>query len=235
MLIDFDAHQYLMPSDVSRHALRALRDRITRCVRKLDDLPLAGDVQQRPLVGDFDLAPARKTVPNALLTPAAVLVPIVQRTSGLYVLLTKRTSHLHDHPGQISFPGGRTEKIDDGPVATALRETREEISLEPSFIQVIGFLDTYETTTRYLVTPVVGLITPGFRLNPDPFEVAEIFEMPLAFLLNPANHKIQTRLIGEKRYGFYVLEYENHCIWGATAGMLMNLYRRIMGESHNPA
>nr|VFK18078.1 MAG: 8-oxo-dGTP pyrophosphatase MutT, NUDIX family [Candidatus Kentron sp. LPFa]VFK33606.1 MAG: 8-oxo-dGTP pyrophosphatase MutT, NUDIX family [Candidatus Kentron sp. LPFa] len=217
-----------MPSNTLHHS-QSLRDRIIRCVREPDDPPGAADIQPRPAIGDFDLGATPKTVPNTPLTPAAVLVPIVEYPNDLRVLLTKRTNHLHDHPGQISFPGGRTEETDNGPVATALRETEEEIDLQPSFIHVIGFLDTYETTTRYLVTPVVGLVTPGFQLNPDRFEVAGIFEMPLSFLLDPINHQIQSLASKGVRHNFYVLEYEEHFIWGATAGMLMNLYRRIMG------
>nr|VFK38474.1 MAG: 8-oxo-dGTP pyrophosphatase MutT, NUDIX family [Candidatus Kentron sp. TC]VFK53310.1 MAG: 8-oxo-dGTP pyrophosphatase MutT, NUDIX family [Candidatus Kentron sp. TC] len=223
MISPIDAEQ--CPS----HHTQSLRDQIIRSIRKLDDPPGAADIQPRPTIGDFDLGATRKAVSNAPLTPAAVLVPIVEYPHEPCVLLTKRTSHLHDHPGQISFPGGRTEEADDGPVATALRETEEEIDLEPSSIEVIGFLDNYETATRYLVTPVVGLITPGFQLNPDRFEVAGIFEMPLSFLLDPANHRIQSLTSEGVRYGFYVLEYEGHFIWGATAGMLMNLYRRIAG------
>nr|VFK52804.1 MAG: 8-oxo-dGTP pyrophosphatase MutT, NUDIX family [Candidatus Kentron sp. TUN]VFK53398.1 MAG: 8-oxo-dGTP pyrophosphatase MutT, NUDIX family [Candidatus Kentron sp. TUN]VFK56908.1 MAG: 8-oxo-dGTP pyrophosphatase MutT, NUDIX family [Candidatus Kentron sp. TUN] len=216
-----------MPTNTPHTATDSLRDRIIRCVRKLDDLPSAADVQPRPAISDFDLGPVQKPVLNAPLKPAAVLVPIVEHPHGLSILFTKRTDHLHDHPGQVSFPGGRTEEADSGPVETALRETEEEIGLKPSFIHVIGFLDTYETRTRYLVTPVVGLVTPGFRLNPDRFEVAEVFEVPLPFLLDPMNHQVKPRTIEEIRYGFYELEYEGYVIWGATAGMLMNLYRRM--------
>jgi len=224
-----------MPSNTSYATHdQSLRDRIIRCVRKPLDIPTVANLQLRPTIGDFDLTSAQKPVPDTPLIPAAVLVPIVEHTRGLSILLTKRTDHLHDHPGQISFPGGRSEETDSGPIATALRETEEEIDLKPSFIHVIGFLDTYETTTRYLVTPVVGLITPGFRLNPDRFEVARVFEIPLSFLLDPRNHQIQSRAIKGIQYGFYVLEYEGHFIWGATAGMLVNLYRRIMANETSP-
>nr|VFJ98015.1 MAG: 8-oxo-dGTP pyrophosphatase MutT, NUDIX family [Candidatus Kentron sp. LFY] len=221
-----------MSSNTPLHTTtQSLRDRIVRCVRKLDDLPTEADIRPRSAIGDFDLGPAQKPVSNISLTAAAVLVPIVKHPHRLSILLTKRTNHLHDHPGQISFPGGRTEKIDNGPITTALRETKEEIGLEASFIEVVGFLDAYETTTRYLVIPVVGLITPGFQLNPDYFEVAEIFQMPLSFLLDPSNHQIQSRTIKGIRCDFYALEYERHFIWGATAGMLINLYHRIMETS----
>jgi len=204
-----------------------LREQIIRCVRGLDSPPTVADMQPRPNISDFDLTPGSKPPLNKSLTPAAVLVPIVERSNDLTILLTKRTDHLHDHAGQISFPGGRTEETDAGPIATALRETEEEIALKPSFIELIGFLDTYETTTGFLVTPVVGFISPGFQLNPDQFEVAEVFEVPLSFLLNPSNHQVKSCVVRGVRYGFYQMEYEKYIIWGATAGMLINLYRRV--------
>lgn len=207
-----------------------LRERITRCVRGPDAPPTVDDVQPRPRVGDFDLASGGRPPLSAPLTPAAVLVPIVERPEGATVLLTKRTDHLHDHAGQISFPGGRTEEDDDGPITTALRETEEELGLKRAFVHVVGFLDAYETATGFLVTPVVGLVTPGFRLRPDRFEVAEAFEAPLSFLLDPANHRVKSRAVKGKRYGFYELTYGKYVIWGATAGMLVNLYRRLHGE-----
>ncbi|MBT8420611.1 MAG: CoA pyrophosphatase, partial [Gammaproteobacteria bacterium] len=154
------------------------RERIVQCVRKPDNPPTLTDVQPRPHVSDFDLTHEEKPTLGDSLTPASVLVPIVERPNEPTVLLTKRTDHLHDHAGQISFPGGRAEETDSGPIATALRETEEEIDLKPAFINVIGFLDAYETATGFLVTPVVGLITPGFQLNPDRFEVARVFEVP---------------------------------------------------------
>nr|VFJ45062.1 MAG: NUDIX domain-containing protein [Candidatus Kentron sp. DK]VFJ52609.1 MAG: NUDIX domain-containing protein [Candidatus Kentron sp. DK] len=204
-----------------------LRERVIRGIRKPDDPPTAADVQPRPPVGDFDLSPpGQRPPPRGPLTPAAVLVPIVEREE-LTVLLTKRTDHLHDHPGQVSFPGGRTEEDDEGPVATALRETEEELALRPEFIRVIGFLDAYETATGFLVTPVVGLVRLGFRLNPDRFEVARVFEAPLSFLLDPKNHRIKSRTVKGVRYGFYEMEYGEYTIWGATAGMLINLCRRV--------
>ncbi|VFN00890.1 MAG: 8-oxo-dGTP pyrophosphatase MutT, NUDIX family [Candidatus Kentron sp. G] len=210
--------------------MHLLRERIIQCVRRPDSPPTIADVQPRPPVGDFDLTPGKKPALLASLTPAAVLVPIVERPDGLTVLLTKRTDHLHDHAGQISFPGGRAEETDTGPVATALRETEEELDLKSSFIDVIGFLDAYETATGFFVTPAVGLIRPGFQLNPDRFEVAEVFEMPLSFLLDPRNHRVESRTIRGIRYGFYVLAYGEYVIWGATAGMLINLYRRLISH-----
>ena len=122
------------------------------------------------------------------LVPASVLFGIVLRENGPSVLLTQRTAHLKDHAGQISFPGGRAEPQDASPADTALRETQEEIGLSPSHIEIFGYLPQYYTGTGFVVTPVVGLLTPPFELQPDPFEVAEIFEVPLSFLLDPANH-----------------------------------------------
>lgn len=157
------------------------------------------------------------------IRPAAVLVPVVNRREALTVLFTRRTAHLHDHAGQISFPGGRAE---DGeiPLDTALRETAEEIGLTRDRVEVLGHLSDYTTVTGYRVTPVVGLIQPPFDLAPDDFEVAEVFEVPLAFLLDPANHQ-RNQLIhdGLERH-YYAMPYGTYYIWGATAGMLMNFY-----------
>lgn len=164
------------------------------------------------------------------LTPAATLVPLVDRPGGLTVLLTQRTGHLHDHAGQISFPGGRVEPTDESPLATALRETQEEIGLAPEHIDILGYLDRYETGTGFLVTPVVGLVTPGFTLELDTFEVAEAFEVPLAFILDPAHHRRAAREVPSGRREFYVIEYESRYIWGATAGMLVNLYEKLREE-----
>jgi len=158
---------------------------------------------------------------------AAVLVPVVNRDDELTVLFTKRTAHLHDHAGQISFPGGRAEAGDPSAGDTALRETAEEIGLAPDRVSILGHLSDYTTVTGYRVTPVVGLVTPPFELKLDDFEVAEVFEVPLSFLLDPANH--QRNLVvheGNERY-YYAMPYGHHYIWGATAGMLMNLYAHL--------
>ena len=159
--------------------------------------------------------------------PAAVLVPLVQRPNGLSVLLTQRTAHLHDHAGQISFPGGRVEEKDASPTDTALRETREEIGLAPHAVELIGKLPDYLVATGYQVTPVVGLIESDFTLRLDEFEVAEVFEVPLVFLMDPANHERRVVVVGGISRTFYAMPYlgrRRYFIWGATAAMLRNLY-----------
>ena len=164
------------------------------------------------------------------LTPAAVLVPVILRPEGLTVLFTQRTAHLNDHAGQVSFPGGRCEADDPSPVHTALRETEEEIGLDPARIEVLGLLPEYRTGTGFTVTPVVGLVRPPFELNLDSFEVAEVFETPLAFLLDPANHQRHSMEIGGVRRHYYAMPYEGYFIWGATAGMVVSLQRLLGGD-----
>ena len=154
---------------------------------------------------------------------AAVLVPLVQRDS-LNLLLTQRPLHMKHHPGQISFPGGRVEASDADPIATALRETQEEIGLDARHIEVVGTLPPYHTVTNYAVTPVVALVQPPFALTLDANEVADAFEVPLDFILDPANHEKRSRAwFGRERH-FYAMPYEDRFIWGATAAMLRNQY-----------
>lgn len=171
--------------------------------------------------GDHDLNPGM--LKPTELKPAAVLVPIVARDDGMTVLLTQRTDHLNAHAGQISFPGGRAEEHDPSLEATALRETEEEVGLRVEHIELVGQLDVYVTRTGFEVTPVVGIVTPPFRIKPDPFEVADVFEVPLSFIVDPANHQKESRLHKGIKRQFYVLPYEDRYIWGATAGMLVNL------------
>lgn len=161
--------------------------------------------------------------PEGNLTSAAVLVPIVDRTDGLTILLTQRTDHLRDHAGQVSFPGGRVEPDDVDHEATALRETQEEIGLTHDRIDLVGRLDRYITRTGYEVIPVVGFVNPPFTVEPDPFEVADIFEVPLQFLANPDNHQRHSRFYNGTRREFYAMPYNGYYIWGATAGMIVNL------------
>lgn len=161
-----------------------------------------------------------------VLTPAAVLVLIVCRPRGATLLLTRRAAHLHDHPGQISFPGGRVDPEDVSPIQTALRETYEEIGLSIAQEQVLGFLPEYRTGTGFQVTPVVAWTNPPFTLALDSFEVAEAFEVPLDFLLNPNNHQQhQIPYKGAIRH-FHAMQYEDYFIWGATAGMIVSLAER---------
>lgn len=166
------------------------------------------------------------------LTPAAVLIPIVRRDPGPTVLLTQRTAHLNDHAGQISFPGGRAEAGDTSSVETALRETREEIGIEPQRVEILGQLPAYTTRTGFCVTPVVGFLVPPFELAPDTFEVAEVFEVPLVFLLDPANHQRHSVVHEGMTRQFWAMRYGRYYIWGATAGMLMNLYRCLVSDGN---
>ncbi|MEE9299892.1 MAG: CoA pyrophosphatase [Alphaproteobacteria bacterium] len=153
--------------------------------------------------------------------PAAVLLALVEREEGLGLLLTQRTAHLMDHPGQVSFPGGRVEPEDRDPTHTALRETEEEIGLAREKVEVLGLLDPYHTSTGFTVTPVVGLVRPPFRLTLDSFEVAEAFEVPLEFLMKPANRRRERRVHDGVEYEYDVFVHEGHVIWGATAGMIV--------------
>ena len=177
--------------------------------------------------GDFELNPAlwleARDLKEEELRPAAVLVPLVERPEGLTVLLTKRTDHLYDHAGQISFPGGRVEPDDENAIATALRETEEEIGVGPEHIEIVGEIDTYMTGTGFSITPVVGFVSPDYTLQIDEFEVAEVFEVPLAFVMDPDNHERRSAVYKGVERHFYVLPYEDRYIWGATAGMLVNL------------
>lgn len=157
-------------------------------------------------------------------TRASVLVPLVQREGGLTILFTERTANLSSHAGQISFPGGRHELSDRSPVDTALRETEEEVGLARRHVDVLGLLPEYHTGTGYRVTPVVALVAPPFELRADPAEVAEIFEVPLAFLMDGLNHQRLSAMRPEGRRSFYAMPYQRFYIWGATAGMLRNLF-----------
>lgn len=182
---------------------------------------LRSDVAIARSLGASDLS---RPTSEAGLRSAAVLVPLVDRADGLTVLLTRRTDHLHHHAGQISFPGGRLEDDDASAEACALREAQEETGLPPQAVDVLGTLDDYVTITQFRVTPVVGVIAPPLKLAPDPFEVAEVFEVPLAFLLDPANHQKVERTINGQLRPYYAIPYQDYYIWGATAGMLINLY-----------
>ena len=162
------------------------------------------------------------------LIPAAVLVPLVVHEDGLNVMLTKRTDHLNNHGGQISFPGGRVDDSDRDALHTALRETEEEVGLHSKDIEIIGELDEYIVGTGYLVNPIIGVIEPPFELTLHEGEVAEVFEVPLEFLSTPENMKRHAREFeGIKRH-YFAITWEEYFIWGATAGMLRNLSQRLL-------
>ncbi|HHQ14672.1 MAG TPA: CoA pyrophosphatase [Chromatiales bacterium] len=164
---------------------------------------------------------------DAPLIPAAVLVPLIDRAGGLQVLLTRRTDHLHDHPGQISFPGGRVEAGDTNAVATALREAEEEVGLRPERIELAGYLPPHAVVTGFAITPVVGIVPADIELELDRFEVAEAFEVPLAFFLEPANWQRSERVVRGQRLPVAEFQFERHRIWGATAQILDSLIKII--------
>jgi 8-oxo-dGTP pyrophosphatase MutT (NUDIX family) len=178
--------------------------------------------------GDHDLNPGL-LVPDSV-RKASVLVPLVDRPGGATVIFTQRTAHLAAHAGQISFPGGGLEEVDRDDVACALRETEEEIGLPRDRVEVLGLLDPYLTRTGFRVAPVVGVVRPPFELSPDPYEVAEVFEVPLAFFLDPANRRRESRTFQGAERQFYAFPYGERYIWGATAGMLVNLCD-VVGET----
>ena len=162
------------------------------------------------------------------LKPAAVLVPLVARDE-VTVLLTQRTDALRAHAGQIAFPGGRIDPEDGGALQAALREAHEEIGLDGRFVEFLGYLDPYVTSSSYVVQPCVALVEPGFTLRLNEHEVAEAFETPLAFLMDPANHRRGSRERDGRIRRFYEMPYGGYYIWGATAGIIRNLYERLYG------
>ena len=178
--------------------------------------------------GDWDLNPEFKDDLAVMASPrpAAVLVPIVLRDS-LTVMLTQRSHEMPSHPGQISFPGGKMEAFDPTPVDCALREAHEEIGLAAEFVETLGFLDSYRTGTGFQISPVVAFVRPGFAVALDPREVLEVFEVPLAFLMDEANHQKHAREWRGRQRSFYAMPYEGRYIWGATAGMLKNMHQRL--------
>jgi len=163
------------------------------------------------------------------LMAAAVLVLLVRREYGLQVLLTRRTAHLHHHPGQISFPGGRIEASDTSPTHAALRETAEETGLQPDAIQLLGELPEFDTSTGFRITPLVGCIQPPLTLAPDPFEVAEVFEVPLSFFLDRANHQRHEIFWRGRMRQYWAMPWGDYYVWGATAGIIRNLVEVLEG------
>ena len=203
--------------------------------RGLHDAPSAAifDPRSGKALGpsDWDLNPELKGDLAAMQPPrpAAVLVPIVLRPA-LTVLLTQRSQDMPSHPGQISFPGGKVEKCDANPLACALREAEEEIGLPRAFVEPLGYLDGYRTGTGFQITPVVGFVRPGFEMRLDPREVLEVFEVPLAFLMDEANHEKASREWRGRQRSFYAMPYQGRYIWGATAGMLKNMQQRLFAR-----
>jgi 8-oxo-dGTP pyrophosphatase MutT (NUDIX family) len=211
------------PAD-SGEGMTMTRDEVRRRLLARKDAIAAGRLVPPPYVGsDFALNGADR--PAQELRPAAVLVPLVDRDAGLTVLLTQRTADMPSHAGQIAFPGGRRDKRDADLVATALRETEEEIGVGPDRVDVVAPIDNYVTGTGFLITPIVGFVAPPFELRPDPREVADVFEVPLAFFLDPANHHIHSRTWQGRERRYYAMPYGERYVWGATAGMLKNLWR----------
>ena len=195
--------------------VRRVRDRSTRLASGLP-------VSHLPADNDFSLNGVMP-VPDKW-RPAAVLIPLVNHASGVTVLLTQRTEEMPSHAGQVAFPGGRRDEHDVDATDTALREAEEEVGLARHFVEVVGAVDLYRTGTGYEITPVVGIVTPGFTTRADPREVADVFEVPLAHFLDERNHRIDSRKVAEGRERrFYAMPYGERYIWGATAGMLKNL------------
>jgi 8-oxo-dGTP pyrophosphatase MutT (NUDIX family) len=199
-----------------------LVDEIVRRVRERSSRLASGlPVPPLPVGSDFSLngvAPLPEKY-----RAASVLVPIVNRAPDITILLTQRTEDMPSHAGQVSFPGGRRQENDPNAVATALRETEEEVGLDRSFVDVIGSYDRYRTGTGFEITPIVGIVTPGFTTRADPREVADVFEVPLDHFLDEANHRIDSRQYQGRERRFYAMPYGRRYIWGATAGMLKNL------------
>ena len=198
----------------------------------LDPLEAHDPAHGVAIASDFDLSKDYgPTEVDGPLTPASVLIALVERDHGLSVILTRRADTLRRHTGQIALPGGRRDP-GETPWQTALREAHEEIGLEPAYVNVVGLSTPYRTGTGYLITPVVGFVRAGFTLTANPDEVADIFETPFGFLMDPRNHEEHERELptGETRR-FYAMTHDDRFIWGATAGVLRALYDRLYGAA----
>jgi len=206
----------------NRHELRRLIEE-----RLKDSRPPIGPQSAVPAGFSAEVDAAVRQYFPASPAAAAVLVPLVDHDDGLTVLLTQRATHLKNHAGQISFPGGRLEASDEGPLAAALRETEEEIGLSRQHVTFAGYLDPHLVLSGFWVTPVVGFVQPGFALTLDRSEVDSTFEVPLLHILDPVNHKARERTLGTTKVRVYDIPYGEHHIWGATAGMLIALYRLL--------
>ncbi len=193
----------------------------------LDVPPGLNDASITPKRGDHDVDPVMQKIAEVRpVKPAAVLVPVVDPPEPT-VLLTQRAQHLPNHPGQISFPGGKIEKFDADPMDAALRETKEEIGIDRSLIEPLGYLDLYMTTQGFRIVPLIGRVKPGFTLKLNAGEVDNVFEVPLAFLMDQANMQRHSRDWNGMTRHFYAVTFEQHYIWGVTAGILRNLHERI--------
>ncbi len=197
--------------------------------RRLD--PVDAPTPSREARSDFDLNPMMNTGEPIAVRPAAVLVGLIERREGLSVLLTRRSDTLRSHTGQVAFPGGRMDP-GETPWQAALREAEEEVGLSPSHVSLAGLSTPYRTGTGFLVTPVVGFVPPDLSFTPNPHEVADVFETPFGFLMDPANYERRHYDLpdGQRRH-FYAMTWENQLIWGATAGMLRALYDRLYGAT----
>jgi len=207
-------------------------DFFARARSRLRLVPPAGltDPTVKVRRGDHDLDPVmRKIAEVRPIRPAAVLIPVIDRSEPM-VLFTQRATHLPDHAGQISFPGGKIDQGDASPLAAALREAKEEIGLGSEFIEAIGYLDLYLTTQGYRIVPTLARIRPGFSLSLNRAEVDEAFEVPLAFLMHPENHQRHSREWRGLSRSYYAIPFGDRYIWGVTAGILRNLYERIYRE-----
>jgi 8-oxo-dGTP pyrophosphatase MutT (NUDIX family) len=206
----------------NRHELRRLIEE-----RLKDSRPPTDPLLAAPAGFSTEVDAAVRQYFPASPAAAAVLVPLVDHEDGLTVLLTQRATHLKNHAGQISFPGGRIEASDQGPLAAALRETEEEIGLSRQHVTFAGYLEPQLVLSGFWVTPVVGFVQPGFALTLDRSEVDVTFEVPLLHILDSANHQARERMLGTTKVRVYDIPYGEHHIWGATAGMLMSLYRLL--------
>lgn len=202
--------------DVAPPLSVVMGEKVTHGDHQLNPVPVAGDWAEP------------EDRPN--LRAAAVLVPIVDYSHGPHVLLTRRADHLGQHSGQVAFPGGKIDK-DETAAEAALREAEEEIGLARSYVKVAGFLDPYETGTGFRIVPVIAFVQPGFTLTISAGEVAEAFEVPLSFLMNPENHERHSVVWRGRPREYYAMPYDGHYIWGATAGMLKNMYDRIFAQA----
>jgi 8-oxo-dGTP pyrophosphatase MutT (NUDIX family) len=220
-----------MPSSAGPHPITFADFRARAATRLLAKAPAnAFDPDIIPLMGDHRLAERVAPDDGALHRPAAVLIPIIARPEGATMLLTKRSAHLKDHAGQVAFPGGKMDQNESDPVETALREAEEEIGLGHRYIEPIGYLEPYLSSTGFTIVPVVAAIDPSHHLSLDPNEVELTFEVPLIFLMNPIYHETHSREWRGALRQYYAMPYKDHYIWGVTAGIIRNLYEKVYGE-----